>query len=118
MTAWSKKKPVLSENCCAYGVVQEGARYGVALFRKGEPPARIRTVGMRKSEDKLQAVADRLNSRIGVPLDAAVTIIKEATNKWIRRSKAAGPPLKALKVETPFHRKQTRTSAGSNRSMQ
>lgn len=116
MTAWSKRKPLIT-NDCAYGVVEQDNRFGVALFRIGEEPERIHHVGMRRSEDKLQAVADRLNSRIGVPLDRAVRIIKEAKKRWNRRSKGTEQPPKGYRSQIPFLKTLPPHASGNRRTI-
>ncbi len=75
MTAWKKpKRDAAGAAYAVYPVV--GTRYGVGLFRVGErEPERVGSVSLRSTEDRLQKVVDRMNSRIGVTRDAAVAIL-------------------------------------------
>jgi len=72
MSAWKKSKPT---GQIAYAVIPVGNQFGVGLFSPGKPPERVRSVGLRMSDSKLQPAVDRLNTRSGVSKEAAARIV-------------------------------------------
>jgi len=70
MGNWKKSKPTAG----VYAVMPVGRQFGVGLYQPGQPPERVRSVGLRISADHLQHAVDRLNSRIGVSKERAAEI--------------------------------------------
>lgn len=71
MGVWKKLKPTQGQ---AYAVVAVGERYGIALCTPGRPPERVKSIGLRTTQDALQGRVARMNSRLGITPERAAAI--------------------------------------------
>ncbi len=71
MGAWKKRKPIDGQ---AYAVIAFGNHYGVALCAPGKPPVRVKSIGLRLTQEMLWPRVARMNSRLGLTPERAAEI--------------------------------------------
>ncbi len=75
MGDWKKPKPT---GVYAYGVMRIGEHYAVGIYRPGEPPQRVTSIGLRLTDNKIIPAVDRLNARNSISKERAAEIVGES----------------------------------------